>query len=30
VLAQWKVTGPGWQARMAELLSKRAKRLEHG
>lgn len=24
VLAQWKATGPGWQTRMAELLSKRA------
>jgi len=24
VLAAWKATGPGWQTRMAELLSKRA------
>ncbi len=24
VLAKWKATGPGWQTRMAELLSKRA------
>ncbi len=24
VLAQWKATGPGWQTRMVELLSKRA------
>jgi uncharacterized protein (DUF4415 family) len=24
VLAQWKATGPGWQTRMADLLSKRA------
>jgi uncharacterized protein (DUF4415 family) len=24
VLAAWKSTGPGWQTRMAELLSKRA------
>ena len=24
VLATWKATGPGWQTRMAELLSKRA------
>ncbi|MFA7320017.1 MAG: BrnA antitoxin family protein [Dokdonella sp.] len=24
VLAVWKATGPGWQTRMAELLSKRA------
>lgn len=24
VLADWKATGPGWQTRMAELLSKRA------
>lgn len=24
VLAQWKATGPGWQTRMANLLSKRA------
>lgn len=23
VLAAWKATGPGWQTRMAELLSKR-------
>lgn len=23
VLAQWKASGPGWQTRMAELLSKR-------
>jgi uncharacterized protein (DUF4415 family) len=23
VLAKWKATGPGWQTRMAELLSKR-------
>lgn len=25
VLAEWKATGPGWQTRMAELLSKRAR-----
>lgn len=24
VLAAWKATGPGWQTRMADLLSKRA------
>jgi uncharacterized protein (DUF4415 family) len=24
VIAAWKATGPGWQTRMAELLSKRA------
>ena len=24
VIATWKATGPGWQTRMAELLSKRA------
>ncbi|MEO8999722.1 MAG: BrnA antitoxin family protein [Rhodanobacter sp.] len=24
VLAKWKATGPGWQTRMADLLSKRA------
>lgn len=24
VLAKWKASGPGWQTRMAELLSKRA------
>jgi uncharacterized protein (DUF4415 family) len=24
VLARWKATGPGWQTRMADLLSKRA------
>lgn len=24
VLAAWRATGPGWQTRMAELLSKRA------
>jgi uncharacterized protein (DUF4415 family) len=24
VLAAWKATGPGWQTRMAEVLSKRA------
>lgn len=24
VLAEWKATGPGWQTRMAELISKRA------
>lgn len=24
VLAAWKATGPGWQSRMAEVLSKRA------
>lgn len=29
VLAQWKATGPGWQTRMAEQLTKKAPTSKH-